>query len=212
MTGMQDPTDEAGFTLVELLVVIVLLGVVSSITLSGTVSVFRAVTHAESRIEATTQLHTTVANMSKQIRSAAIPPTGATTLRVAGPSELDFDLYRDGRRHRYTYRQTAAGQLTERRRTWDDPAALPTATPQADVTRTLLRNLANTSARPLFSYVNSDGTCVAGCPMNTPDAVVAADEIGGVFEVRIRLTRDIGRDRDPIEVETSMVLRNAIQG
>jgi hypothetical protein len=106
---------------------------------------------------------------------------------------------------------TAAGELTEQRRTWDDPGAATTATPQENVTRTLLRGVVNPAGRPPFSYVNASGSCVGGCDA-APTVGVAATDIGGVFEVRIRLQREIVGDRDPIEVETIMVLRNAVQG
>jgi prepilin-type N-terminal cleavage/methylation domain-containing protein len=204
--------EDAGFTLVELLVVIVLLGVVGTIMTSGVVSAFRANAHAETRIQALTAMQSTLANVSREIRSADSRETQQRVLLQASPTVIEFDSFRDGRRSRFTY--TVVGTtLTERRRVWTNPAFSAVATtPQQDSTRTIIRDLTGhtgPAGRRVFRYRDAAGTCISGCPGNLDTILVAGSGLGQVVEVTIELQRPMQQGRPNLSVVTAVTLRNA---
>lgn len=185
---------EAGFTLVELLIVVMLLGIVGGIVGSGLTSAFRATTHAEARVQALTAMQAALANVSRDVRAADSREVTDAALRTISPSALGLDLFRDGRRVRLDYTVTA-GELRERRRVYaDEQLVTASGPPASDATRVLLRGLTDTASQPVFAYGDA-----FGAPTTTLD---------DVREVTIRLRRALGTGRQPLEVLTRVTLRN----
>lgn len=204
-----------GFTLVELMVVVVLLGVVGSIVTSGIVSAQRVTRHAESRVQAVTDIHHTVANVAREIRAADARESANTALRSASPSSLQTDVLREVGgvlgRIRYTYTLTD-GTLWERRQVWSDASTPSSTAPDSDTTRARITGLVNAGEQPLFAYRNNDGACITGCRDAADQYIgdpVAAGTLSDVVEVTITIRREVAPGRAPIEVVTRVGLRNA---
>lgn len=187
------PADEQGFTLVELLVVVVLLGVVGSVALAGIVTAFRTSTNAQERVATLTELETATQRMSREIRMAdpvlTSPAPAANALAVA--------VYRGSGRMTFTY-AAAGGVLTETRRTFATPTA---ATPISTVTTELATDLDLDPSDPTFAYRKADDS----------DWVSGTDAIGELAEVTIRLNGVHGTG-GTTEVRTAVFLRNVRDG
>lgn len=209
---------QGGVTLVELMVVAGLLAVTGTIVASGLVSAMQVTRHAESRVQALTDIHNTIANVSREVRAADSrgdfrPGTEReAALLAASPELLETDVRRDGARIRLTY-TVAGGVLTERQRVWNDVTADPSSTtPASDRTRVLIDDLENTSALPVFAYRRGDGACVTGC--TAPDSTlltggVTGGELESIREVTLTIRRGLGEGRQPLDVVTRVLLRNA---
>lgn len=200
-----------GVTLVELLVVTLLLGVVGSIVTAGVISAERVTRHTETRIQALTSLHHTVANISREIRAADSRFVNNTVLIAASPERLETVVLRDGKIFRFIY-ELADGDLTESRRVWDDPAADISSTPPgSQSTRVLATDVTNSAPVSLFGYRDRYGACLTGCDDANGSYLaggLTGARLGAVNDVTLTLRRSVGADRSPIEVITKVALRN----
>lgn len=206
--------DEAGVTLVELMVVVVLMLAVGGIVTTGVLSAHGVTRHADARVEALTTIHQAVARVGREIRAADSrdTTTPSAALRSASPASLETDVFRGDPQQRIRFTYTVVdGTLTERRRTWAPGAAVASA-PQSDVTRTLLTGLVTNGGQPLFAYKAADGTCLSGC-VNASGTylgtALSAADLERVAEVHVQVRRSIGVGQSPIEVVTRVALRNA---
>ena len=178
--------EQAGFTLVELLVVMILLGVIGSIVGSGIVSSMRADRKTRERVAVTGDLTKGVDRMTKQIRVAApIIDFSSTSLTV--------ETYRNSLRYRYAYAYDASAKtVTETLSTY---ASASDVTPMSVDTQTLLRNVTNGTATPMFEYYDRDGA--------------TATAIDDIARVEISLVETpTGDAQGPISFSTSVFLRN----
>lgn len=174
----------AGFTLVELLVVVILLGVVGAIVSSGIISSLRADRRTRARVAVTADLTTGVDRMSKQLRVAApVIDFSAESVTV--------QTYRDGLRWRHTFaHDTTAKTVTETIQRFPSESAV---TPDQTTTKILLTGVTNDGETPMFRYYDKDGT-VAG----------EVDEVARVVLTLVETPFEQG----PIRFETSINLRN----
>lgn len=186
---MKDTTfrrDEAGMTLVELLVVIVVLGVVGTMVLSGIVTSMRTTARAQDRIDALTELEKGVERIARELRATC-------QIGAFGSDDVSVSVVRDGGVHRYRYvlgsvlgggsQPDALYEVYSLR----DPA---TGNFVAQSTRLFLGELEDSTP---FAYLDPNGA----------PAGVATD----VSMVEITLRRHLP-DQSPIEVRTSVHLRN----
>lgn len=170
---------EAGFTLVELLVVLTLLGVIGSIVTSGLVQSMRVTRESQTRIEAMAELQRGAERMGRELR-AACPLTGAD------PSDVRLVVARDGTRFEHRFR-LSGGAVTHR--VVEDPDGTPT-TVQPE--RVLVPAVDTTLTR--FTYLDADGL-VATAP-------------GDVRSIRTVLVRTLPDQPRPLRVESGVTLRN----
>ena len=177
--------EQAGFTLVELLVVVMLLGVVGAIVGSGLVSSLRADRKTRERVSTTADLTKGVDRMTKQVRVAA-PLVDFTD------SMVSVETYRNGLRYRYTYTYSAAAKtVTEVVQTF---ASANAATPTETNSAVLLRNVTN-GTTPMFQFYDRDG--------------VAATQVKDVARVVVSIVETPAGDKqEPIGYSTSVFLRN----
>ncbi|HEV2889955.1 MAG TPA: prepilin-type N-terminal cleavage/methylation domain-containing protein [Frankiaceae bacterium] len=177
---------QAGFTLTELLVVVLLLGVVGSVVGSGLVSSMRADRKTRARVSVTGDLTKGVDRMTKQIRVAApVVDFSATSLTV--------ETYRNGLRYRYAYTYNVAAKTVSE--TLSTFATANAVSPSSQTTQTLLRNVSNGSATPMFKYYDRNGT--------------AATQIKDIARVELTLVeKPQGDAQGPISFSTSVFLRN----
>lgn len=104
-------SDESGFSLVELLVVILLLGVVGSVVVTGLVSAMRHTQESQQRIEAMAELQRAAERITRELR-AACPVMDMADDDVTVAIHRDGDtryhqFYRDGTQLRHAVKDTA---------------------------------------------------------------------------------------------------------
>lgn len=186
-------TDDGGFTLVELMVVIVLLGIVGGFLTSSVVTGLRTSRTAQERVYTLAELERTAQNMSREIR-AADPVLGTPT-----DDTLRVTILRGGGKRIITYDATG-GQL---RQTVAEYASVADATPTSTSTTTLIADL-DPAANPVFTYSKADGS--AWDPTASP-----ADPVSRLAQVDINLV-SVSAAGQPIQVETAVFIRNVQDG
>lgn len=176
----------AGFTLVELLVTMVLLGIVGGVVTSAVVAVSRAARVGDSRVATTAELQRVMARAAREIRSA-------DPLRpLADPRQrLRATVERDGDRLVLEY-ALVGDEFRETRTTYPGGGATASGT----TTRALMKGIESSPA--VFSYLASDGTVVAN-PVAQPNRV---------FRVQLSLASRTATG-DLLQVETDIQVRNA---
>ena len=193
-----DSRTDAGFTLVELLVSIVILGVVSAIVSVAIISSLRTSRVAEANVLSATEARTVLERTSLDIRTA-------DPLVAASANSITLDTFRKGQCERRTYR-LASGQLLL------DVAGFGSGvdcgvygtTPGAVTTTVVADGLTNTTAAPLFSYYRWSSTTNTRTPVTAPVSAASLGSVDGV-EVRVGI---VAREQDDVELSTLVDLRN----
>lgn len=180
--------EQSGFTLVELLVVMVLLTVIGGILTNSIVSALTASRRGQDRIYALTALETAAQRMAREIRSA-------DPIESADADSITMVAYRDPGRSEYQYQApTTTGDLIETRTVYSTP------------TTTVIES--GPSARPLIIELDQSGVTTfsyfdaAGDPWDP-----ATGDETDIHRVRITLAKALV-EQEPIVVETSVYLRN----
>ncbi len=184
--------DERGFTVVELLVVMVILLVISTIVVNGLVTGLQETARGQARVEALTDLERAAQRMARDLRFAD-PVDAAST------SQVIINVLRDDGgtavRHRVTY-NVAAGTVTETRAIYDPPsAAAPTSTTNSTVIDEL------DPAATVFAFFKADGQAWTS----------GTDALSDLAEIRLDLRRQLP-GQNPMELETSVFVRNVDDG
>lgn len=198
VNGRLSRDGDAGSTLVELLVVMLILGVVGGIVVAGVTSGLRTTSHAQARVDSLAKTQMTIERVSREMRAA-------DPVREVTEDWLMLDVCRDDGLRHYRYSVTAVGdewELVEER--WDfpsadcpDPDTEPTEPGPSDTSvRTLVEGLTEAA---VFTAVDRDGNVLNGT------ATENADE---AYRLVIRARRAVQDDLEPIEVETTVTLRN----
>lgn len=161
------PDTEAGFTLVELLVVMLIMGIVGAFTMSSLVRGLQVSNDADLRIQALTDLQQSGQRVSRELRMACLVST-------ADPDVVVLDLLRDGRRYRYRIEVTTEGVLQ---------ADVDSVAPDGATTDVRVERIAEdiTNGDALFTYIGSNGAAVT-VPSQVRDVTMtlrrqAADDV-----------------------------------
>lgn len=192
-------SEEDGFTLVEVLVVMLIIGVVGGIVVTGITRGMRTTTAAQNRVEALTATQTAIERASREMRAA-------DPVRSVTDDRLTLDVHRDGELHHYRYTLQADGDewtLRQERWVFTDPATFnatgwePTESDAAQTsTRALLAHLVDNA---VFTAYDALGNQLTGAPV--PNAL-------NTERLTVTVRRAVQDGREPIEVETSVTVRN----
>lgn len=170
---------ERGFTLVELLVVLVLASVVGTIAVNGIVTAMQVSRETQERVQAAAELQRAAERITRDVRAAC-------PLEVMEAGRFVAITHPDGgaaRRSSYRYDASSASLVNASA----DAALAISSAPETEVMADV------EPAGPLFAYLGEDGATVTA----------AAD----VRAVRIVLRRDLPQ-QDPVQIETIASLRN----
>lgn len=172
------PRQEDGFTLVELLVVILLLGVVGSVVTAGLVSAMQHTRDSQERIYAMAELQRGAERITRELRAAcpvmAIDDDDVTVAVQRGDQTTYHQFYRDDSdRLRHAVKETA-----------DE---VPTGG------NVLLSGLPDDGV-PIFTYLD--------------DSAQEVDVARNVHVVRINLRNELPAQDQTVEVATTTSLRN----
>jgi type II secretory pathway pseudopilin PulG len=202
---VHQPTD-AGVSLVELLIVIMLLGVIGGTVTTSLTGGMRTSRVLQERTEALSQLELTAGRMARQLRAAA------PVQRVAGaPNEaVAVRTFTRGTCARYTYRVEGTRLMLYQQTLtpapppeggWPNESACTSPAPSlppAAVTPTVL--IDGLAPGQVFHFFRASDNA----PM---DAAVAGANPGDIGTIRMTLRRQV-RDGGTVEVSTNILLRN----
>lgn len=147
--------DEDGFSLIELLVVIILFGVVSALVSASIIRALQSQQESTSRGTALSELKTAVSRIGREVR-------GASAVLTAQDGTLSFTEDDGTKLRTMTYRLVTSAGTTKL--TLDETdASYAGASLGSVATRTVIDNLVNTSSVPVFGYLGrGDDSCASG--------------------------------------------------
>jgi prepilin-type N-terminal cleavage/methylation domain-containing protein len=198
-------TDEGGFTLVELLVVMILLGVVGGVVTSAIISSMKSASASTARIMATHELEVALQRVGRDLR-AADPlfisderrygeHVGARFLRNRHMVVVSFEL-RDGDEQ----------ELVQETTTYDLDEIVDGETPEVIETQHTLVTTVDNGDQPVFRYYDR-----AGNELTCDPATEGESYCDGVYasakKVGIHLVRDIP-GQSPVRAHTQVSVRN----
>ena len=176
---------EAGATLVELLIVMLIFGVVGAVVLSSTIAGLQNAAATNARIDALQELELAMQRVTRDLRAA--DPLELVTDEY--DTALGASIRRDGERSSVRFRLIDAGDVQQMVR--------------EDTSQTLVTNLDNGGA-PVFEYLDRFGqeiTCTTDCDSALLQAA----------QVQVRFVRVIPNST-PAIVETRVGVRNLRHG
>lgn len=208
MTGMRiwsrkyGHTDQGGFTMVELLVVIVLLGVVGAGVVSAIVTALRSSAETTARIDAQQELEIALQRVTREFRVAR-----SLAITDSYPTELGANIVRGGNPEKLVFFRLEPN-LDEGGNP-DNTNRLVMVDASGD--RTLISLVANDeNLEPLFRYYDRFGQPIS-CDGLT-DTECASELLAKTVQVEVALFRSMPGDLDPIRVQSTISARNLRYG
>lgn len=205
---------EEGFSLVELLVVVLILGVVGAFTIQGLVQGMRTTDRVQSRLEAMAELERATQRTARDLRrgvwSIALAPGGLQPKGCAVPAvstdgtkstlrdgDLSIVTMHSGERFLLRFRLDADRLRMDESR-WNGTGWTALGT------RTVIDGLTNAAQpTPLFTYLGSDGKVL---PKSSGGEYTNLD-IAKLRKIELRLRTDV-RGEEPLELSTVISPRN----
>ena len=182
---------EGGFTLVELLVVVTLLGIVGAVGTTAMIRALKTADKGQARVYGLADVQKGVERMSRELRAADPVETMSAT-------SVSARVYRNGLCYRYTYALVGSEIRETLERLSPNPGVFNECTAVVSgtsATTVLVRGLTNTSTTPLFSYY-----------AQTAPTMVAATGLGDLRQIVIDARS--APSGTPLRVSTSVQIRN----
>ena len=187
------PERDSGYTMMEMVVVVMILGIVLAMVQTTLILTQRTVAGSGSRVNQTQQARVAIDSITKVLRTAVLPSqlngtgTSSTAAAFIQGTKISVQFYANINNDsnivgpsQVSYNVDAAGTLTEKIQPPDAHAAgnynyLYTCTTCA-TTRILARNVSTTQA--MFTYYTKNGATIA-------DAVLTAADLSSVDSVDV---------------------------
>jgi prepilin-type N-terminal cleavage/methylation domain-containing protein len=196
------PCGDAGFTLVELLITMVILGIVGAMTVTIVTNTLQTTRAAQERSITITQAQTALERLARDIRTA-------DPLVVAAANDMTLDVYFRGHCERHRWYVDANAQLILSKQSWapSDRCSTKTGSPGAVTSQVQLGNAGVDNTNLIFRYwrQNPDTSLTEITP-----PVPAADR-RRVDKVEVTVRGVLARQADPLVLTTSVDLRNVEQ-
>lgn len=186
-------SEDGGFTLVEMSIVLLILGVIGAIATSSVIQSMKTTDRGQKRVFGLADVQNAVERMSREIRAADPVETSSSS------SSVSVRVHRNGRCQRYTYALVGTELRQTLERLSPDPGVFNECTSVvagSTVTTVLVRGLTNGSTTPLFTYLAD--TAPATTAATTPAAVRSV-----VIDARSGMS-----GTTPLQVRTSVQIRN----
>lgn len=194
-------SDESGFSLVELMVVVLVFGVLSAVVGATLINAMGGTRRTQERTYRSADVQKTLELISKDVR-VAIPITSAS------PNDLSVEVYRNGTcTQRRWYLDVGTKTLVETSRNYAASTSCLTAAgaPGGATSRVLLRDVQNSVADPLFTFYVLTPAGLRQEVTALPVAAATLPKVRGVVaEIRVA-----GPENSrPVNMTTSVELRN----
>lgn len=186
---MQRLRRDDGFSLIELLVVMILLSVISGIVVATMIGTMRSTRQAQNRASSADAIQSQLERIARDLRVA-------DPIRAASATSITVDNYRGTGCFRETW-SLSSGSLVRALTTFAASSACTvypaTATPLSSSTQTMLTGLSNST---LFTYEDSSGNTITN---PTPSAIAV---------VHATITQAGSENRGGVTFDTSVGVRN----
>lgn len=192
--------DDGGFTLVELLVVLVILSILGGVTTTAVVTTLQSAAHTEQRVQALHELETALQRITRDLRVAeplVLSPDATSGDFEAFQTDLGATVVRSGAPEDVRYRLVGDSE--------DGPQQLI----REDTGQTLV-TLVDNGGEPVFEYLRFDGEPLDCTDLTDVDD--CRDRLMRASQIRIRLVRVIDEGNAPVRAETIVGVRSIRYG
>ena len=203
--------DEAGFNVLELLIVMALLGVVMSLVGAGFINMTQATRSTEERSRADTELRNAVEALARDIRAAN--PIDVQTPVSLYDTQISFEIYcatPGGTCTADNLRQKVYRVVSNRLEVSVAGGAFrqvlgPSLTSGLPITSRQFA-IVNSAAEPVFTYLKADGTAIAtgGADPAPPQRF---RDCTRAVRIHLKMISEPGNPR-PMDLTTTVTLRN----
>lgn len=203
--------DEAGFNVLELLIVMALLGIVMSLVAVSLINVTGASRSTEERSFADTQLRNAVEQVARDIRAAN--PIDAQTPVSLYDTQIAFEIFCTGgagcganQLRQVVYRVVSNRLEVSRGGAAFVPILEPSATSGLPVTSRQYA-VVNPASEPVFTYLREDGTALETGGAD-PDPPERFRDCTRAVRIHLKMITEPGNTRAPADLTTTVTLRN----
>jgi prepilin-type N-terminal cleavage/methylation domain-containing protein len=198
-TGQSDD-DEAGLTLIELLVTMIIMGVISAVVTAGIVTSLTDQRRERTRLDAVSSSQRVLERVSKDLRAA-------NPLVAGDASSVTVLVYRGTACQQRRYYVNASSQLVEEIASYPASATCSSRSGALGTASSfvLLTRVANAATDPVFSYRRIDPAQDALVSVTSP---IANGLVPLVDSVTVSLKAGLKENQAPVSVSTSVDLRN----